>query len=186
MIKIYGQSPEHIENRAKANRGKKRTPAQRENIKAGLRAYWSNYIPKAETNPTEMEAPRESQPQDLPVNRQVRQRKPLFAQTLLRPYVKPVWVACIKQIPLKWLKLQRSQTTAIIRVERLKIAKEYRLSKDLDSIVGNRIEKFAGSVFDMDNALSLHNKDRTAQRERYVLQPVKRGLSKRFKKTLKQ
>ncbi|KAA6332872.1 hypothetical protein EZS27_018664 [termite gut metagenome] len=62
MMKIYGQSPEHIEKRAQANRGKKRTPEQRENIKAGLRAYWSNYVPIPEATP---EVDRESQPDYL-------------------------------------------------------------------------------------------------------------------------
>ncbi|KAA6351442.1 hypothetical protein EZS27_001251 [termite gut metagenome] len=46
------------------------------------------------------------------------------------------------------------------RVERLNIANKFRISKGLDSIVGNRIEKYSGSAFDIDNALSVHNKER--------------------------
>lgn len=65
---IYGQSPEHIEKRAQANRGKKRTLEQRENIKEGLRAYWSNYVPKAEATPMGRTLNRENQPEVKPFN----------------------------------------------------------------------------------------------------------------------
>ncbi|KAA6332871.1 hypothetical protein EZS27_018663 [termite gut metagenome] len=46
------------------------------------------------------------------------------------------------------------------RVERLKIANDFRISKGLDTIAGNRIEKYTGSAFDIDSQMSVHNKER--------------------------